>query len=121
MIRIRKLAAVDMAWLGARVILLEYALGVLLPLILGILSVRAGGLGFRPLNWESGLGLWLIGIAANYVPMLIYAILIARAGSVAAESKPEIARAKRYGIQQVMLLVPLLVTVVAILQERQVE
>ena len=37
-IEIRKLAAVDMAWLGRRLILTEYALGVILPLALGALS-----------------------------------------------------------------------------------
>jgi hypothetical protein len=45
MINIRKLAAIDMAWLGTRVIVAEYTLGVILPLILGLLSIRSGLLG----------------------------------------------------------------------------
>ena len=40
MINIRKLAAVDTVWLGARFILIEYAAGIVLPLILGLLSIH---------------------------------------------------------------------------------
>jgi len=40
MINIRKMAAVDMVWLGTSVILAEYALGIILPLILGLLAIR---------------------------------------------------------------------------------
>jgi len=51
MISIRKLAAVDMAWLGVRVILAEYVLGVFLPLALGLLTIRAGLLGTAVIGW----------------------------------------------------------------------
>jgi len=117
MINIRKLAAVDMAWLGARVIVTEYALGVVLPLILGVLSLRSGI--FRPVHstWPAVMGIWLVGIAANYIPLFLYAVLIARGSTVKEEGQPELARAKRYGVQQVILLVPLLVIIVALLQE----
>ena len=118
MIKIRKLAAVDMAWLGTRVILTEYAIGVILPFILGLLSIRSGFFGPTPSAWEFVLGIWLVGIAANYVPLFIYAVLIAKAGTVKEEGEPEIAHAKRYGVQQVIILVPLLVVVVALIQER---
>lgn len=99
-----------MAWLGARVILAEYAFGIIFPLALGILSLRGFG-------WAHVLGLWLIGIAANYVPLFIYAVLIVRGGTVKEEGAPEIAHAKRYGLQQVIILVPLLVVVIALVQE----
>ena len=118
MIKIRKLAAVDMAWLGTRVILTEYAIGVILPFILGLLSIRSGFFGPTPSAWESVLGIWLVGIAANYVPLFIYAVMIAKAGTVKEEGEPEIAHAKRYGIQQVIILVPFLVIIVALIQER---
>jgi hypothetical protein len=71
MISIRKLVAADMAWLGARVILAEYALGILLPLVLGFLSIRLGFLNSAGTAWEKIFGVWLAGIAANYVPMFI--------------------------------------------------
>jgi hypothetical protein len=117
MISIRKLAAVDMAWNGTRFILIEFALGIVLPLFLGLLSLRAGL--FAPVRtpWEWVLGLWLVTIGANYVPLFIYAVLIARGGTVKEEGLPEVAHARRYGVQQVMILVPFMVVIVAILQE----
>jgi len=117
MINIRKLAAVDMAWLGTRVIIAEYAIGIILPLILGLISIRAGLFGLVHIGWDAALGIWLVTIAANYIPLFIYAILIARGGTVKEEGQPEIALAKRYGAQQVIILVPFLVVVVAIIQE----
>jgi hypothetical protein len=113
MIQIRKLVAVDTAWLGARFIVAEYALGIVLPLALGSLSLRG------PFGWPTLMGVWLVGIAANYIPMLLYAVSLARAGTAKAEAQPEMANVKRYSLQQAMLLVPLLVCIVALVQERQ--
>ncbi len=118
MINIRKLAAVDMAWLGARIIIVEYALGIILPFILGLLSIRAGLFGLNQSGWEAVLGIWLISIAANYVPLFIYSVLIARGGTVKEEGQSEIAHARRYGSQQVIILVPFMVVALAIIQER---
>ncbi|HUH97698.1 MAG TPA: hypothetical protein VLZ89_10090 [Anaerolineales bacterium] len=117
MISIRKLAAVDMAWLGTRVIVTEYALGVILPFLLGLLSLRSGLRDPKISNGEIILGIWLVTIAANYIPLFIYAVLIAKAGTVKEEGQPEIANAKRYGIQQIIILVPFLVVIAAIVQE----
>lgn len=117
MITIRKLAAVDMAWLGTRVILAEYALGILLALILGLISVRSGLFGLDRSDWEVALGFWLVGIAANYIPLFVYAVLIARGGTVKQEGQPEFAYAKRYGVQQVIILIPFLVVVLTLVQE----
>ena len=119
MINIRKLAAIDMLWLGTRVIVTEYALGIVLPLILGLLSIRSGL--FAPVHstWQTVMGVWLVSIAANYIPLFIYAVLIARGGTVKEEGHPELMRAKRYGLQQVIILIPFLVVIVALLQEAQ--
>ena len=106
-----------MAWLGTRVIVTEYALGVILPFILGLLSLRSGLRDPKISNWETILGIWLVTIAANYIPLFIYAVLIAKAGTVKEEGQPEIANAKRYGIQQIIILVPFLVVIAAIVQE----
>ncbi len=43
-IEVRKPAALDMAWLGTRVVLAEYALGVVLPAALGTLSLASRGI-----------------------------------------------------------------------------
>jgi hypothetical protein len=103
-----------MAWLVPKIVIAEYALGVILPLVLGLLSLRAA-----PSLAQIALGGWLVGIAANYVPLLIYAVLIARAGTVQQEGAPELARARRYGVQQIVILVPGLVLLLALVQKWQ--
>ena len=117
-VKVRKLAAVDMAWLGTHIVVAEYMLGVVLPLALGIMSVRTGLAAPDPANWRTLIGAWLIAIAANYVPLLFYALALVRGGTVQEEGLPELKHARRYGIQQAMILVPLLVVAVAFAQER---
>ncbi len=117
MINVRKLAAVDMALHGARLITAEFALGVLFPLLLAYFSLRAGWSGSARSGVEIGIGIGLLGLAANYVPLIIYAVLIARGGTVEKEGRPELARIKQYNVQQFMLLVPFLVAALALSQE----
>jgi hypothetical protein len=117
MINIRKLAAVDMALNGTRFILIEFAIGIVLPLVLGLNSIRSDLFGVVHSVWETALGFWLVGIAANYIPLFIYAVKIARDGTVKDEGDPEIARANRYTIQQFIIFVPLLVVILALIQE----
>jgi hypothetical protein len=119
MIEVRKLAAIEMALLGTRVIVTEYALGVMLPLVLGIFSLRFGLAQQDFLNWQTILGIWLVTILVNYVPLFIYAVAIARAGTVQEEGLPEFAHAGRYRIQQVIILVPFFVLLLALAQERK--
>src|SRR5262245_60787598 len=119
LIEIRKLAAVDMAWLGPRVVVAEYALGGILSLALGALTLRSTLSSPQPLAWRTFLGIWLVTVAANYVPLLLHAVSSFKAGTVEAEGRSEVRHARRYGIQQVMILVPLLVVVIAVLQERR--
>ena len=116
-IEVRKLAAVDMVWLGQRIVVAEYALGVLLPLALGASSIKAGVA--HHIAWQTLLGVWLVTIAANYIPLFLYAWSIMRAGTVEQEGRPELARARRYGAQQTMILVPFLVVGVAFFQEHR--
>jgi hypothetical protein len=106
-----------MAWLGTRVSVAEYAIGIVLPLVLGVLSIRSGLLGAAGVGWETVWGVWLVSIAANYVPLFICAVLIAKAGTAEAEDQSELAHAKRYGVQQVIILVPFVVLVLALVQE----
>jgi hypothetical protein len=105
MINLRKLVALDMVIHGERFIVAEFAAGIVLPLIPGLLSIRS--------FW----GLWLVGIAMNYVPLFIYAVSIARAGTAKEEGQSELEQIKRYGIQQVIILVPLLVLGLTLIQE----
>jgi hypothetical protein len=119
LIEIRKLAAIDMAWLGPKVILAEYAFGVLLPLALGMITLYSTLSSSNPFTWQTILGAWLISIAANYVPLFFYALSIARAGTLKIEGEPELRHARRYGVQQVIILIPFLVMVIAFIQERK--
>jgi len=119
LIEIRKLAAVDMAWLGPKVIVAEYALGIILPLALGVFTLHSTFSSSRWLNWQSIFGIWLISIAANYLPLFLYALSIARAGTVKAEGEPELPQARRYGVQQVIILIPFLVVAISVVQERR--
>jgi hypothetical protein len=68
-------------------------------------------------GWEVVLGVWPVTIAMNYIPLFIFALLIARAGTAREEGQPEIVHAKRYGVQQVIILVPFLVVALALMQE----
>jgi len=91
---------------------LNRVFGIVLPLILGLSSIRVGLSGVIR---EIALGFRLVSIAANYIPLFIYAVLIARDGTVQEEAQPEIAHSKRYGIQEGNVLVPFLVVVIAFL------
>jgi len=69
----RKLAAIDIALLGPKVMVGEFACGVLLCAALGSFVLLRGH-GPMP---QLLLGLYLISLGVNYVPMLIHAIAIA--------------------------------------------
>ena len=107
----RKLAALDLAFHGPRFVLVEFAGAVLLAGGLGVLSLRAGLTGpGRPVAWEIGLAALLVGTAANYLPLLVHAIDLVRSGTARREVVGELAgegrAARRYGTQQVLLVVP---------------
>ena len=109
----------DMAWLGAKVIVAEYALGIILPLALGVFTLHRTFSSPNRLTWQTILGMWLISIAANYLPLFLYAVSIAKAGTVKAEGESELPHARQYGVQQVIILIPFLVVVIAVIQERR--
>src|SRR5689334_853980 len=75
-LNVRKLVALDMAFLGTRVIVAEYAAGVVLPAALAVLSLRKGNLLF---------GLPLLWIALNYVPLFLHSVDLARKGTARQE------------------------------------
>ena len=116
MIDIRKLAAMDIAFLGPRVILAEFTLGVLGSFVLGLFIL------FRSHSiWQMGLGSYIASLGINYVPLLLYAILIVRHRSATDEVSSELGHPKRanfkYTFQSLALLVPLLVPVLVLAQE----
>lgn len=57
-------------------------------------------------------------MAANYTPASLYAVSIAKSGTVKAEGDPELPHVRRYNVQQSIIVVPFRVAIVAIAQER---
>lgn len=124
MINVRKLAALDIALHGPRFILAEFGGGILLCLALGLWLVYAGfplGQDFSTLRLVTGV--YLLLLAANYVLLLVYAILISRRKSAQQEATAELAAkgryARKYGLQQLFLVVPLVIPALALIQEVQ--
>jgi hypothetical protein len=114
----RKLAAIDIAFLGPRLIIAEFACGVLLCPALGVFVLIRGHGSVAQLL----LGLYLLSLGINYVPMLIYAIEITRANSARSELGEELADKRlamaKYRRQSLLLLVPLLAPILALAQRR---
>jgi|SRR5580700_573635 hypothetical protein len=119
MINVRKLSAIDLHFLGPKIILAEFGLGVPIMLALGILSLRFGLLRTHA-AWQIVLGVYLLLLAINYIPMLWHAIDLARRGSAADELGDELsdkgAAMRKYRRQSLWLLVPLAVPVAWIVQ-----
>ena len=105
-INIRRLAALDIAFLGPRVILAEFSIGMLGSLGLGLLTLArtrsVGGTVF---------GTYLMCLGINYAPLLLHAISIVRRGTASQEIADEIperrAMFRKYRRQSLLLLLPL--------------
>lgn len=114
----RKLAAIDIAFLGSKIIIAEFACGVFFCVALGAFVLFRGHS-----FWQVALGLYVISLGINYVPMLVYAIAIAKGKSARAEMGDELEDERRamakYRRQSVLLLVPLLVPILSLAHERR--
>jgi len=120
-INIRKLAALDIVFHGPRLILAEFALGVV-----GCAAGGAYSLSFyfhtasHPLI-AAILGFVLPWMALNYMPLLLYAISIVRRRSaeleVAFELEHKSVYALKYTFQSALLFLPLVVPILAVVQE----
>ncbi len=120
MLNVRKLAAIDLQFLGAKIILTEFALGVLGSIALGLLTLRAGIQRFHSRKMIA-FGAYLLFLGINYVPLLLHAISMQREGSALQEIAGELgdkrAAFRKYRRQSLFLLLPLIVPVAAIAQE----
>jgi hypothetical protein len=123
-INIRKLAALDIAFHGPKFILIEFALGVFGCAALGLFSMYFG-LFHGPNHSLLAviMGCFLLWIALNYVPLLIYAISIVRHKSAHQEIAYELEHRDKYAgkylRQSTLLLIPLAVPMLAVYQELQ--
>jgi hypothetical protein len=123
-INIRKLAALDIAFHGPKFILIEFALGVFGCAALGLFSMYFGLFhGPNHSQFAVIMGCFLLWVALNYVPLLIYAISIVRHNSAHQEVAYELEHrdeyAGKYMRQSTLLLLPLAVPLLAVYQELQ--
>jgi hypothetical protein len=118
---VRKLAALDLALHGPRWILAAFAAAVCLCGGLGILGLRAFVRHPGHPHFAAFVGVFLVGIALNYVVLLLYAVGLVRGWrarqDAAFEPADRDAEARRYTLRSGLLLLPLVVPALAIRQE----
>jgi hypothetical protein len=93
-VNVRRLAAVDLSGLGPKIIIPEFALAVLGAPALGVLTLLRSTTTAMTI-----LGVSLVGLGVNYVPLLVHAIDLVRRSAVMAEiareaSEPRVLYAK---------------------------
>ena len=111
-INVRKLVALDITLHGPRFIILEFGVGT--PAILAV-----GG--FLAATGQLVLGVYLLLTGINYVPLLVYAALIVRAGHGRREVADGLSQdrhyVRKYSTQQLLIFVPFAVFLLAAAQE----
>ena len=121
-INVRKLAAIDLYFLGPYVIVTEFALGVAGPMVLGVFTLRMASRQAWPLGLTS-FGGYLLLLGVNYIPMLLHAIGLLRFRIAFSEISDDLSdrrvAIRKYRRQSLYLLVPFLVPLLAILQQRE--
>jgi hypothetical protein len=121
-VNVRKLAAIDLLFLGPKVILTEFAIGVFGSLAIGVMSAWQGAHRFHA-TWMVLFGIYLVFVGINYIPLLLHAIDISCKGKAEQELADELAHKKKafrkYRRQSMWLLVPLVVVIAAILQRNR--
>jgi hypothetical protein len=117
-IDVRTLAALDLVFHGRVFIMAEFAFGIGGCGAIGAAILRSGHLSFA----QALLGCCFLGVALNYVPLLLHALSLARHESArveAADALADAARTRRlYTLQGALLiLTPCALFILAILQE----
>ena len=120
MINLRRLAAIDTVFLGYKFVLAEYAVGVFFSAALGLFVL------FRAHSfWQIVLGIYLICLGINYIPMLAYTLSIANKESAQTELGDELsdkpAAMSKYRRQSLLLLIPLAAPILAIVRHQKSE
>lgn len=114
---IRKLVAIDIVFLGYKLIFAEYLFGVVGSLGLGIFAlVRSHS------PSQIALGVYLVSLGINYAPMLAYAVSIASNENARAELGDELIEQRKamtkYRRISLLLLVPLVVPFLALSRQQ---
>jgi hypothetical protein len=113
----RRLAAIDILFLGYVFFLAEYALGSF-----GLLSMGLFVLIHGHSDGQAALGMYLICLGINYIPLLSYAVVIGNKQNARNELRDELQAEEtamtKYRRLSLLLLVPLLVPIPALSQMR---
>jgi hypothetical protein len=121
MIQVRKLVAVELTFLGPKIVIGEYAIAVIVGLIVGVLSLHAGLFRTHAL-WQMLLGIYLMFIVLTYSVLLGLAVMMARRSDFRQEIADELddtqATFRKYRRQSLWILVPLAVPLAAVRQHR---
>jgi len=106
---VKRLVALDMGLHGPRFILVEFGLGVPVPMILGSSLVLQGFLLF---------GAYIFALGINYVPFLVYAVTLRKDyGEIVDMGDPETRKLNRkYSIQQFLIFIPFFAVALAAIQ-----
>jgi hypothetical protein len=117
-INIRKLAALDIVYRGERTIMLEFGFGVFFLFILGIVFLLFA---HHRTPFTTVVGIYLLFLGLYYIPLLAYSLSMSAKKSAQQEVAFELAHQdvyrRKYGIQQMLILVPLSIIVLVIVQE----
>lgn len=110
---IRKLAAIDIVFLGFKVVVAEYICGVGLSIALGIFILfRSHTVG------QIILGVYFLCLGINYVPMFIHTLSIGNKENAVTELGAELSKKRtamaRYRRLSLLLLVPAVIPVMAV-------
>jgi len=121
-LNVRQLAALDLYFLGPTIILVEFGLGAVGLVDLGLFSLRASIQRERRATFVAW-GAYMLGVGINYLPLLLHAISITRRGSAQKEIADELGDRRsgfsKYRRQSLFILIPLGVVVLAVVQEVQ--
>ena len=121
MIQVRKLVAVELTFLGPKIVIAEYGFAVVVGTVLGLLSLRVGL--FRThATWQVVMGIYLLFLAITYAVLLAEAIAMARRGDCREELGDELedtgAAMRKYRGQSLWLLVPMAVPIAWMLKRK---
>lgn len=113
----RRLAAIDIAFLGFQVILAEFLCGAVLSTALGAwVLLRSHS------HWQVALGIYLLGLGMNYLPLVVFALSVGSRQNARLELASELADQRRamskYRRLSLLLLVPFLVPLLILIQGR---
>jgi hypothetical protein len=116
MIQVHKLVAVELTFLGPKIVFAEYGFAVVVSAAIGLLSLRTG-LFHTHAVWQILLGIYLLFLALTYAVLLSCAISMARRGNAREEIADELddtrSTFRKYRRQSLWILVPLAVPLAA--------